>query len=228
MLAGLALVASLVMALVAAASASAHTEILLRGGGFPQLILGLSSRESKLVTKVPLIGEVTVSCPSLLVHGLVRSSLDVLLLLLWHRCKDNLGNNCQSAGEPTGLIHDAVLLLPKLLLGQVIGFLIQLDLAYNKVHIAEFSCGINKVVVNGTVLGNVTSPAEGEFSNELKMNIEVKTAGVEQKFTHVQGSEEIDHLLSSTNGEAFENSTEEVMEAHVHFANPLVTGTIHC
>jgi hypothetical protein len=219
---GLAFFATLALSAFGASSASAvvHPLILIvPPNTYPQLILGLSKKVSNLVAK----GGSKVECQHLLIHGLIHSGLDILLLLLWHQCT-SAGAECNSAGEQKGLIHTAVLLLPRLLLSHLPGFLIQLDPELK--HVAEFECGIVKVVVNGTVEAHLDSPAAGVPSNEATISVEVKTAGSEQKFTHDEGSNEIDHLESSF-GIGFENATEEVLEAKVHL-NTGVEAEFHC
>jgi hypothetical protein len=217
---------STVGALGAGSASAAEPQILLNGTHtFPQLILGSSSLSSKLVNRTA-----TVECGSLLIHGLIRSKLDILLLLLWHRCKiAGTTTECNSINptEPRGLIHTAVLLLPRLLLTHLPGFLIQRDPELR--HVAEFECGAlaKSIVVEGTVEAHLSKPAANVFSNEVTVNIEVKTAGSEQTFTHDEGSNEIMKLESSTNGFAFETATEEVLEAKAHL-NSGVEVEFHC
>jgi hypothetical protein len=224
MLAGLALAASLVLAGVAAASATAASEILIRNGSFPQTVLGSSNHISKLVTKA---GN-TVECSTYSTKGTQYSNTDVLLLLLWKGCKETTtSTECNSPGESSGNVHDAVLTLPVLLLSKLPGLLFELDTSYNSKHIAEFECdfGLVKIVVNGTVLGHISKPAIGVWSNSMTLDIVVKTAGTEQLWKDTEEKpNELDHLESSRNGGAFESSTEEVIEAEVHYAAAGVEG----
>jgi hypothetical protein len=209
---GIALAVAAVLLGAVAMSAFGAAELkLTKGATYPQSILSLSSHVTKLVAA----GGTELKCETLLDKGTLNSPTDLLLLLLWHKCEEpKLKVACNSAGEPSGLIHVLTLVLPVLLLTHLPGFLFELDLPEK--HTAEFSCSIVKETINGTMLWHIISPAAESPTSELTMDLNVATPGHAQAFTHAEGSESIDLLELSTGG-AFEMMTLEVIEDHEHF-----------
>jgi hypothetical protein len=212
---GIALAAAAMLLGAVAMSAFGAPEIKLTGTStYPQEILGSSSKPSKLVTAA---GD-EIECETLLNRGTLHSPTDLLLLLLWHKCKltKPLATPCNSPGEPSGLIHVLQLVLPVLLLNHLPGFLFELDLPEKLSSLFECpALGIH-ISVRGTVLGHIISPALGSHSPTLTVDVNVATPGTAQTFTHAEGSESIDLLESNSTG-TFEMSTEEVLEDSSHF-----------
>ncbi len=112
----------------------------------------------------------TTECETVLAHGFILNKTDEVdkLLFTFHKCKAFL-SNCSSSGEPSGLITTLELnaLLVTLLNGHY-GILI---LGEKTKHLATYTCGTEKVVVEGTVVGEFTeTKAESEaFKAEAKV-----------------------------------------------------------
>lgn len=214
MLAGLALVASLAMAGAAAASASA-AEIFLTNAAYPQSFSVKSSEVSTLTDGSVL----TVKCSNLLGSGTLQNPKDALMSLLWHGCKENTGNNCQSAGEPTGLIHALVLALPVWLDKALTVPGLLFERHQGNADVAHFTCtgtATTLVLVRGTVLGHITKPAVKTPAHSLE--VEVIAVGALQEFEHPEENLALtDKLEVSLNGGAFAVGTEEVKKGVAEF-----------
>jgi hypothetical protein len=211
---GIALAAAAMLLGAVAMSAFGAAELkLTKGATYPQEILGSSSHTSELVSA----GGAEIKCETLLNRGILHSPTDLLLLLLWHKCASvSPAAACNSAGEPSGLIHVLQLVLFGLLLNHLPGVLFELDLPEKSS--AVFVCGgLVTVTVRGTVLGHIISPAINTPSSELTVDVNVATPGHAQTFTHFEGSESIDLLESEQTGGTFEMSTENVLEDKSHF-----------
>jgi hypothetical protein len=214
MLVGLALVASLALAGVTAVSASAVSpEILLTnpaGVTYPQNVVSTDNNPSTLKQGIIL----TVTCSSLLLKGKLLSEKKALLLLLWHKCSDGI-NPCQSAGEPSGLIHTLLLALPVWLNSAKTLPGLLFERHQGNADLATFSCGSNTILVRGSVLGHIPKPAKEVKSHT--MEVEVLTKGTSQEFEKVEEGAEVDKLEASLNGGGFSSATEEVKKDVVEF-----------
>jgi hypothetical protein len=215
-LAGLALVASLVIGGAAAASASAAGIVLLNGATYPQGFSVKSGNVSTLTAGTVL----TVTCSTLLGSGTLWSATDALLSLLWHGCKESANNSCQSAGEPTGLIHALVLGLPVWLDKALTKPGLLFERHQGNADIAHFTCAgtATLVLVKGTVLGHITKPAKEEKSHSLEVEVNA-VAGSLQEFEKVEEGTVVDKLEAFVNGVKATSATEEVKPAIAEFTN---------
>lgn len=224
---GLAVVACMALA-AAATSASAAEIVVTTGQELPQLFLGAGSTTSKL-RSISGSGTVesTIECPSVLIHGLLNSPHDLLILLLFHKCTTQLPigatANCQTPGEPAGLIHTVVLALPVWLNAAktLPGLLIEKDPSVAGSLITEFECKNEflapKIGVKGTVLGKILKPLAKTKSNSMELAIETVEEGKKQRFTKVEEGSIVDELESDSEGAAFKKATEEVLPTLTHF-----------
>lgn len=217
MLAVLALVASLALAGAAAASASAAEIFLTNPTGvtYPQNVVTTDNNPSTLTASF-----ITVTCTSLLGRGTLWSPKKLLLLLLWHGCKDNFGRNCLSTGEPQGLIHTLLLVLPVWLNKALTLPGVLFERHQGNADLAHFHCwspsgGTTLVLVRGSVLGHIPKPAPKVKSHNLEVEILVKNGA--QEFEKVEEGTAVDKLESSSGGGIWVSATEEVTKDLVEF-----------
>lgn len=215
-LAGLALVASLVLAATAATSASA-AEIALTNATYPQSVVTADNNPSVL-TDGALIA---ITCSTLLGKGTLWNSKDLLLLVLFHGCRDNFGDPCLSAGQPLGLIHTLLLALPVWLNKSktLPGLLIQRH--QGNLDLAHFHCygpsGTILVLVAGEVIAHIPKPAPKVPSHAIEM--EILTKGSLQEFEKIEEGAEVFKLEVSVNGGPFSPATEEIKKDVLEFEN---------
>lgn len=209
MLTVLALASISAMAEAAAPSASA-AEIFLTNATYPQNIVTTDNK--------PVIvssGLIMLQCTSLLAKGTLWTPKKLLLLVLIHGCKDSLGNGCNSAGEPIGLIHNRLLVLPVWLnKAQTLPGLLferhQGNADYN-----HFTCGFSLGLVKGKLLGHISKPAPKVKSHTMEMEILVKGGG--QEFEKVEEGIELFKLEMNLNGGSFSPVTLEITKDLVEF-----------
>lgn len=213
---GLALVASLALAGAVAASASA-AEIALTNASYPQSMVTGDNNPSTLTVGTLL----TVTCASLLGRGTLWSPKKILLLVLFHGCRDNFGDPCLSTGQPLGLIHALLLALPVWLNKSktLPGLLIERH--QGNADLAHFHCygpsATILVLVDGEVIAHLPKPAPKVASHSFEM--EILTHGGFQEFEKVEEGAEVFKLAASLNGSPFTSATEEIKKDVLEFEN---------
>lgn len=215
-LAGLALVASLILAAAVAASASA-AEIALTNATYPQNVVTTDNNPSMLTDGT----FITITCASLLGRGTLLNPKKILLLVLFHGCRDNFGDPCLSTGEPLGLIHTLLLALPVWLNKSktLPGLLIERH--QGNPDLAHFHCydpsGTILALVAGEVIAHLSKPAPKVPSHAMEM--EILTKGSLQEFEKIEEGAEVFKLAVSLNGGPFNAATEEIKKDVLEFEN---------
>jgi hypothetical protein len=215
------------LALAAAASGASAAELAITTGqAYPQEFLGEATSPPEAVLTNTFNGN-EVKCGNTLIKGVLNSPTDALVLLLFHKCTAKVSGvtvNCTTSGEPTGLIHSALLALP-----------VWLDKAKTKpgllfekegtALLAKFTCGgLVTIEVRGSVVAAITEPPAKTKSNHMTVSAEVEGTGTaaKQKFTKVEEGAAEFILESNENGGAFHRSTEKLEGGKIHFTNAAV------